>query len=552
MSFLFFYILISSLGFLTETKNEWHLHNKLIKIHISKSYGTFSIINIKNKRLLSNRCSVVINDTSNFDESKIVTTRFKEKHSWTEVYLTKQYSDKLVEYTYTLDSSNFYLGIEIINKSSIDEEVDIDFIMPLVKSMQYIFYPAQGAPILLEKLTVKTISYRKNVVIPIITLYNSQRDYGLSIVVPLEIPKPDLSFFIDKDILIISFRHLRLKKGDKAKVAIYLIPHEGDWRPGLNFLLNKYPEYFYPKVENTKIGEGWYSQGRPYDNELEIKKVSERGVKWIEFHYYFPFLGLYVPKLENWGLISNSDEISLFDWKNGAGKSKNSYKNMKTLINLWHKYGVQVYLYFQGFEAWHQYADKYFYNDIARDRNSNPLPSWKFTNLMNPDPAGAWGKYIINQANDLVKKYPEVDGVFYDRMDYWKYDFAHDDGITMIDDKPTYMLGFALEKINGKIFDIFHKNKKGIWGNGPTSIEVCKNLDGIMAETSLSMLQKIQYLGLVRPIIFLAYDRKPEDTENKLKNALLCGAFPSITYGGEECQKLDEKYRSLFDLIKNR
>jgi hypothetical protein len=171
---------------------------------------------------------------------------------------------------------------------------------------------------------------------------------------------------------------------------------------------------------------------------------------------------------------------------------------------------------------------------------------------MNPDLKGKWGKYIIQQAKDVLKKYPEVDGIFYDRMDYWNYDFAHNDGITMIDNKPAYMLGFALEKINKKIFDIFHKSGKAIWGNDPTSIEVCKNLDGIMAEGSLRNLYKLQYLALVRPLIYLPYDKTPKETEEKLKHSLVCGAFPSITYGGEECQKLDEKYRPLFELMRNR
>jgi hypothetical protein len=230
----------------------------------------------------------------------------------------------------------------------------------------------------------------------------------------------------------------------------------------------------------------------------------------------------------------------------------NGYGRMYSLIDYWHRYGIKVYLYFQVFEAWHKYAEKFFPKDIALDASGGPLSAWQFCNLMNPDPAGSWGAHIMNQAHEIVRRYPEIDGIFYDRMDYCSYDFAHGDGLTMVDNKPAYMLGRALESLNEKLFNIFHEKSISIWGNAPSSVEVCKNLDGIMAEGGVEVLKKFQYLGLGRPIVYLPYDKQPKDTEEKLKYSLLCGAFPSITDGGRECQLLDEKYRPLFELMANR
>lgn len=532
---------------------EWHLTNKFIEIHISKTNGDITAININNKNLLSDACTANIFDNSIKNTGKIVGVSVNDySPNYVELYIKKVYATKLVEYKYTLDSFGLCWEINITSKTVTVRQIGVDFAISTINSMDYIFYPSFEAPVLLKNLKDKTLIYRKNIFLPIITFGNFQEDYGISIITPFEIPKPGLTFSVDKENLIVSYNHLRLIDNKKIKAAIYFVPHKSDWRAGLNFLVNKYPEYFSPTIENTEFGAGWCAQGGPQDKSIKIKGVVEMGAKWIEFLYYFPFFGLYAPKLQNWGLVFNSDDISLGNWENGAGINRNSHENTINLINLWQKYDVQVYLYFQSFEAWHQYAEKYFVNDVALDKNGNPYPAWKFTNLMNPDPSGEWGKHIINQAKKLIKKYPEVDGIFYDRMDYWNYDFAHDDGITMINDKPAYMLGFALEQINETIFDIFHKNKKGIWGNIPTSIEACKDLDGIMAEGNIRNLYKIQYLGLSKPIIYLPYDKQPEDTEEKLKNALLCGAFPAITYGDIKCQKLDEKYRLLFDLIKNR
>jgi hypothetical protein len=225
---------------------------------------------------------------------------------------------------------------------------------------------------------------------------------------------------------------------------------------------------------------------------------------------------------------------------------------MRKFIQLWHKHGIQVYLYYQSAEAWHQYAKKYFAEDIAVDRKGIPLRAHLFTHLMNPDPNGDWGKYIIAQARKILRTFPDIDGIFYDRIDYKDYDFGHDDGITMIDDRPAYMLGFGQEKINAILFDLFHKKGKAIWGNVPTSIEVCKDIDGIMAEKNLRYLQKLQYLGLARPIIYLPYDGLPFETEEKLKNALVYGATIAVSYGGKDVQKIESKYKPIFQLLKKR
>ncbi len=552
--FLISTLLFARSNYVSETSSEWLMQNRFIQVRVSKTTGDITKLVVKNNNIISNPISEYVHEVLPHEtEAQIVDTTLNDQ--WPEyisLSIEKKYNDKVIEKSYTLDTSSLHFELKITTRSKEDKEIKIDYIIPLIKSMTHFFLPIQDSPCLLSTIENKKFTYRKDIIIPTITFYNVHDDYGLSISVPFKIPKPTLLFSIDEKNLTISFQHLRISQTRGVTVAICLVPHEADWRPGFAFLLRRYPEFFYPSIDKTRQGEGWYIQGGVYDTEETVRRAASNGAQWNELHYYFPFYGLYVPDMDTWGLIANSDAVSLSDWEQGAGKKRNNYNQMKQLIRLWHKYGIQVYIYFQSFEAWHQYAREYFAEDIALDKNNSKLPAWKFTNLMNPEPESKWGQHIINQARNLLKKYPEVDGIFYDRMDYWNYDFAHDDNITMVNDNPTYMLGFAQEKISEIVCAIFHKNGKMIWGNLPTSIEVCKNVDGIMAETHLSNLYKIQYIGLAKPIVFLPYDRKIEQTERKLKNSLHCGAFPSISYGGEECQKLDQKFRPLFDLIKNR
>ncbi|UCD06636.1 MAG: hypothetical protein JSV98_05245 [candidate division WOR-3 bacterium] len=433
-----------------------------------------------------------------------------------------------------------------------ETELRIDYHLPVLENMQYVFFPNGDQPLPTKAADRRQLLYRKDIAVPCVSSYNKKTNCGITIFSPLEIDKPWLAFIVDRSNIVVSNRRLRLSSMNRVNTAITIVTHGGDWRPGLAYLLANYPDHFYPKSKHVIEGEGWYYLADAFDDDHQIQEASAAHTSWTEIHGHFPFYGLYVPEVKEWSIIFDSDNYDLIDWDKGLGRKKNNVTRMRQAIDKWHKQGIQVYLYFQCFEAWYRYALQYFQQSIAKDKYGNPLPGWKYTFLMNPDPEYEWGNHIVNQIAELLRVYQNVDGIFYDRMDYWHYDFDHEDNITFVDNRSAYTLALAQEKINGKIFDLLHQNGKGIWGNGPASIEVCKNLDGVMAERYKTNLFRLQYLTLVRPFIFLAYDREPRDTEEKLKNALLCGAFPSITMGTGFCKKLDEKYRPLFDLIRNR
>jgi hypothetical protein len=123
----------------------------------------------------------------------------------------------------------------------------------------------------------------------------------------------------------------------------------------------------------------------------------------------------------------------------------------------------------------------------------------------------------------------------------------------MIDNKPVYMLGFAQEKINDSILNKVHKLGKGIWTNGPTSVEVCKGMDGIMSE-NLTQAPYHQYLGISRPLILLPYDTTPQQTEEKLKTALWPVIFQALPWyrANPQCADIDTRYQPLFSLYKGK
>jgi len=119
----------------------------------------------------------------------------------------------------------------------------------------------------------------------------------------------------------------------------------------------------------------------------------------------------------------------------------------------------------------------------------------------------------------------------YTQIHYRCFDFAHDDGITMINNKPCYIFGFGMEKLAKEICNIVHQQRKAVWCNGPTSLEVMKHIDGFMAEGAhWSWLGSVQYLGLKKPLVALQQVRNSRDHERVLKHCLLTGAQPSVPW----------------------
>jgi len=534
-------------------KQDWCLKNKHMIARISKVDGNIRTLKVNNVDILAGSIVDYYNSGPTGTECIITQTEIENTNpTQIKIRIIKENPKISFIHEYTIDSICLQWVMEIIKKKDKTNNISIKLLLPILNKMSHFFCPTEQGSLPIKEDCKRSFIYRQGFFMPLITLFAPQYNIGLSVVPIIEFPKPGLTLIVDQKDLIVLFDHMNLNFNGKLKVGVNIVPHGGNWRAGLNYMIDSHPEYFNPKSSTFKIDEGWYYLSLPFENEKVITYLQIRGATWTELHNHFPFYGLYAPNLITWGSNIDSDKVGLTAREKGAGEKMVGYQHTNNLISLFNKHGIKTYLYFQPFEAWHQYSEKYFASDIAKDRSGSNIPGWQYCTLMNPDPASNWGKHIIEQANRIVEKYPTIDGIFYDRMDYCYYDYAHDDGITLIDGKPAYMLGFALEKMNDTIFKIFHNQGKAVWGNGPTSLEVCKNLDGIMAEGSLANLYKTQYLGLTRPIVYLPYDKTPDETEEKLKNCLLCGAFPSVTYGDSICQNLDEKYRPLFDILKGR
>jgi hypothetical protein len=146
----------------------------------------------------------------------------------------------------------------------------------------------------------------------------------------------------------------------------------------------------------------------------------------------------------------------------------------------------------------------------------------------------------------MVEAYPDIGGFFWDVYGRsYMFDFAHDDGITMVNNKPAYYSGFMFERMMQQhIGPLLRGRGMCITANKPTTIVHCKGLDGIMArernpETEMPPWIVAQsFTGLNRHVMILD-GGSGGHTEKLLLNCLRYGMFYSdIGKRGEDRKPL--------------
>lgn len=591
--------------------DKWILENTKVKLEVDKKRGVITSFVIKDKEvdILDNEIGYVavedgLRNKIYGKEIKVVETKINKKR--TKLLLKKSCScaDFILKEEINLSTEEVKWNVKVSLKKGASRTVQIYFVFPCLKESSHLFVSHSDAPLSSEKFSRKMYIYggdmfrrelKNTVLLPLVTIYHPEKDYGISISQPVELSKPQLQYFFIKNrpdlSAIIKYCYLGLTKGKEAKAEICLFSHSGDWRPGLKELLKKYPEYFRVEGKSIYQSEGAMLCSPSCYSQKEIRDWKSYNFTWQEIHQnIYPFHGIFVPEEEEWKPVTSLlnektldlDRIrqtkSVGEFLSGISAYSPQQKISKKMINdyikLLHKNKIASFIYINPVLCFRDYAKK-FPDSITRGMDGRPIgEGYYFGYSMNPDPKYSWGKYLINQVKKLMQTYPEVDGLFFDEIHYRGFDFAHSDGVTMVDNKPCYMLGFGMEKLIKEICGIVHGKRKAVWANAPTSLEVMKHIDGFMAEgAAWWWLGSVQYLGLTKPLVALQQTRDVREHETVLKHCLITGAQPSVPWKlegekgadgesketrrvipdtGKETKNLFSHYNPLLKLIKER
>jgi len=143
---------------------------------------------------------------------------------------------------------------------------------------------------------------------------------------------------------------------------------------------------------------------------------------------------------------------------------------------------------------------------------------------------------MIQQAKDMVAAYPAAAGFFWDVYGRsYMFDFAHDDGITMINNKPAYYPEFMYQRLmREEVGPLLHGKGMQITANKPVTAASTRGVDGVMTmedaprEESPGWIAAQSYLGLNRHSTILDSDALNE--EMLYLHCLRFGAFPSFPW----------------------
>jgi len=228
----------------------------------------------------------------------------------------------------------------------------------------------------------------------------------------------------------------------------------------------------------------------------------ERGVRWAELHGHFPHYGLYVSPTEPWTTLSGA---------------RRDFEVVRRTIRLYQEQGIKVHTYYNTVDGQCPHVEKAFPESIAVDEAGRRIPAYRDCWLMNADPETPFGRHCLEQFDKLLEAYPDSDGLFYDVYGrHYNLDFAHDDGITMVHNRPAYCMKFAFKRLMERISPKLHGMGKLFSANKPEGIETLAGIDLIMCDEGhdIYRLEAFSYYGLFKPVMVLdgRMWRNPEPT----------------------------------------
>ncbi len=351
-------------------------------------------------------------------------------------------------------------------------------------------------------------SFRHNVVdpdiamvIPSLTLYRrpSNGDHGLGVTImsTLDSPIQPFGVLLNKEHPgpRVSRQHLRIEPRASTRTSLRLGFHEPHWRPGLAYIVSKYPQFFEPDPDIAPLSGGFVLSLPAPDDAIAYWK--SRGVRWAEI-WMHPFHGKYDHDVESW--VPQTDDQWHFDKANPGAPpddcplaeaiayveslhpKRMTRQKVSNFIDRLHAHGIKAFLYFMPTEVFSLHAFESFPQDVILDAAGQTVRNWKELIIVNPDPDRAWGQHALRMLELMLDLYPQADGIFLDEAFIDRLDYAHDDGVSIVHGRPVARMGVAVGRFVEKALAILRRRGKGCIWNGPFHIEQGRLADGVLSE----------------------------------------------------------------------
>ena len=426
-------------------------------------------------------------------------------------------------------------------------DASVELRLPCVKQVLQLLAPAGNDRVTVDFSTGLRYAYRgsgSSLVMPAGVLYHPEADWGLMACADFVLPTRGFELSIETNPPTLALRrvHLRLEPGKPVTVSIILFGHEGDWRPGLGYLVERFPDFFVvpdPRVPNL---HGAFVCGGGAPDDETIADWHRQHVQTVEVHGTLPFYGQHLPIGDSWTAFADDQWNQLRQWPNPDKPALDapwqvvhayvqrkrppniSVAKINDYIQRLHAKGIYAIMYFNPTEAWKLWAKDKFPDDRVHTSANNLFPVWYESHLMCPNPDSPWGKHLLNEFEKMIDLYPEADGFFMDQSTYDMLDYAHDDGWSIDGNRTGYRMGWAIGQLSMRLRKMAEARGKFMWWNGPYYSDIAYFAAGMMAEAgSEPDVRRIHYLTMGgRASCTLS--RKDEST---FQNCAAYGIYPT-------------------------
>jgi hypothetical protein len=425
-----------------------------------------------------------------------------------------------------------------------------------------------GAPYFrYDKPAIAFIPFQWNLLsIPMVTVFESDEDRGLSVILDPDDDILDLTMMV-RDDGAISFNRLFNRISDKniLKFSFDIVTHEADWRGGLRWMSNAYPEYFNPvsPEADAMAGTGGYSDS---DVDFDVAKMKKMAfsINW-RASFDFPYMGMFIPPVgtnETWNRFGGSP-TSVTMMQSYAEKMKNlgfhvlSYFNV-TEFGARMKYPLEQVRTNNEQELWKSANDflsaklngallhvpgrvpQETLGSNAKTRQGGAYFTWE-DGIVTDCGEQAYREFLLDQAQKHIQLIPSSDGICIDRLDWLRmYNEERDDGISWYIDRPARSLVTSWKSLMKALGPLMHSSNKVIFvNNHDKRIDFLKNTDGIFDEFTYAgvPLNLTALLCINKPALGWTADNSPiksEGADNFFQKYLYLGVYPMAPFPGND------------------
>jgi len=395
----------------------------------------------------------------------------------------------------------------------------------------------------------------------------------------------------------------RISDQGPADFSMDLTAHEPDWRGGLRWMTDRYPEYFQPPLASAGElgGTGAYSS---YEGELDTKKMKRMAftVNW-KASFDYPYQGLWMPPVpdgEKWTRLKPwSDEPRFY-----IGHST-SVPQMAEYSRKMRQAGFYVLNYYDFAEfgthmiypappfrrspsdpdfwkdpndfLYANFADAILFHSekvspriqLQASDDGTPGPvqvGWPWSDFILDWGEPSWQNFLLDQAKKLIAKIPDSSGMCIDRLDFVRlYNFRRDDGVTWFDGRPARSLVVAWKDFSEKLGAVQHSAGQALFVNNHIKrVDILKHVDGLFDEHGDYGPSKnlTAMVGMFKPTIEWVQEAskfKP-DPDTFMQRFLYLGMFPVAPFPqndhcilpSPEADKIYMDYGPMFTAMRGR